>query len=162
MPQCYFITSSSWKSFFQQNINPLLITTFDASSCYWLPAQVLCQSLKQMVNVEELNIQDTEISLVHLPRVFRCCKKLVKLSFTLAEKTLDQYHESVMGTVSFNWMRNGFQRLTHLKVFTFALSNKYCCESWMVTLGVLTYGNFIIVNISFSIQKYLSLSLSLF
>ena len=89
-----------------------------------------------MVNVEELNIQDTQMSLGHLPQVFQDCHKIRKLSFTLAEKNLDRYQDYVMEEVALDWIKEGFARITNLKIFTYALNDCYA-ESWLVTLGVL-------------------------
>lgn len=140
--ECYFIAPFSWKSIFQQSILPGLITKFDASHVYWLPAESLSHSIMQMVNLEELSIQDTQISLGHLPKLFSCCKKIVKLGFTLVEETLGEYEESdVLENFSTHWMKQGFQKLTHLKIFRFAPNEtKSRRDFWLVTLGVLKYG----------------------
>lgn len=87
----FFITSIPWKRFFRQHIQSPAITTFDASHCYWLLADDLIHSVIQMINLEQLNINDTKISLMHLPNIFATCHKVVKLSFTLIEKNLDGY-----------------------------------------------------------------------
>jgi len=91
-----------------------------------------------MENLEELYIHDTQLSLSFLPKVFETCQKIVKLSFTLTEKTLNTYWEAGMEE-KLDWMRKGFGRLTDLKMSTFAqLDDNYYIDSWLVTLGVLT------------------------
>jgi len=137
--QCYFIGPDLWNKLFQ-NITPSLISVLDVSHCYWLPADVLVQSIVEMINLQELSIQDTKISLANLPQVFEACQKIVKFSFSLTEKNLDQYQKGVMNEVSLDWMKKGFAKVTHLKIFTFiTLSAEYTVEPWLVTLGVLRY-----------------------
>jgi len=91
-----------------------------------------------MTNLEELIIHDTKIALAHLPNIFAACQKIVKLSFSLTEKNLDQYQENVMKKASFDELVRGFQQLTHVKIFTLAPSD-YPVDFWPVTLGVLKY-----------------------
>jgi len=126
------------QSFRQQNIQSLAITTFDGSNCYWLPAEYLLLATTQMTNLEELIIHDTKIALAHLPSLFVACQKIVKLSFSLTEKNLDQYQENIMKKASFDEMVRGFQQLTHVKISTLAPSD-YPVDFWPVTFGVLKY-----------------------
>lgn len=114
------------------------VTVFDCSSCYWIPAQALCSNIVEMPNLTELKIQDTKISLDNLPRLFKACKKIVKLSLSLAEKNLDQYLNNKVADESLGWMENGFARVTHLEIFTcMAPSALDCFEPWLATLEVL-------------------------
>ncbi len=53
-----------------------------------------------MTNLVELDIYDTKVSLVHLPKLFKGCQQLLKLSFNLAEKSLDNFKENVMAKES--------------------------------------------------------------
>jgi len=138
--QCYFLPSlspeSAWGRFFNQHIDPSIIHLFDSSNCYWLQAEDLCCYIHQFANLEELNIQDTQIRLGHLPQIFKTRQKITKLVFTLAEKNLDKYKEGFTEKDTLDWMMRGFDRLTHLKIFTFTLGGTYD-ESWLVILGVL-------------------------
>jgi len=140
--ECYFITARSLEPFITQKINPSLISMFDASSCYWLTASVLCHSIKQMDNLEELSIHDTKISLSNLPELFEACQKIVKFSLTLSEKNLDHY-ERVMEKKSLDWIKQGFRRITHLKIISCVALNDdefyYLHQPWIVALGVLKY-----------------------
>jgi len=95
-----------------------------------------------MSNLEELSIHDTKISLSNLPELFEACQKIVKFSLTLSEKNLDQYKRGVMAKKSLNWIKQGFARITHLKIFSVvALNNDkfHHLQSWLVALGVLKY-----------------------
>ncbi len=95
-----------------------------------------------MTNLEELNIQDTKMSLITLPKVFESCQNIVKFSFSLREKNLDQFEEDVIGKKSLDWMKKGFRQLTHLKIFSFAALNDdwlNSYEPWLITLGVMKY-----------------------
>ncbi len=111
---------------------------FDASHCYWLSADFLINTVTKMTNLVELGINDTKVSLVHLPKLFESCQKLFKLSFNLAEKSLDTFKENVMAKESRDWLMGGFKRLRYLKIFTLGLSDFHqCTDSWLVVLGVL-------------------------
>ncbi len=138
--RCYFLGPNGWNNFFQEYITPLTVISFDVSHCYWLPAELLSLSITKMINLEELIVQDTQVSLAYLPKVFEACKEITKFSFTLAEKNLDLYQDNVMAKSSLDWLKKGFSRLTHLKIFTADLNvDSYYNESWLVTLGVLKY-----------------------
>ena len=134
----YFLTPTSWARFFKECISPLSIVTFDASHTYWLPPEVLLHSIVQMTNLEELCLHDTRISLNHLPKIFENCNKLVKLTFTLHQKTLK---EDEMDKKSLKQLPNGLAKLTHLKISYFALDdgNPRSIESWLILFGGLTY-----------------------
>ena len=46
----------------------IFVTELDASYVYWLPAQAISHyTIIQITNLEELNVQDTQIYLGHLP-----------------------------------------------------------------------------------------------
>ena len=86
-----------------------------------------------MHNLEELSIHDTKLSLAHLPRVFRTCIKVKKLSLNLYESNLDAYQEDV------DCFYRGFGRLTHLKIIR-AVPQRvptYLIDAWPVILEVL-------------------------
>ena len=138
---CYFLASlspeSSWDRFCYQHIDSSLVCHFDASHVYWIQAEDLCRYIHQFSNLEELHIQDTQIRLGHLPETFQACKKITKLSFTLSEKNLDDYEECFTENDTLQWMMQGFSRITHLKIYSFALEGTYYDESWLVILGVL-------------------------
>jgi len=104
-----------------------------------LPVEALLETLSRMPNLEQLIIHDTKITLAHLPRIFKSCMKVNKLSFALAEENLDEFAESKMGQEDYGWLMKGFKRLTHIKLFTFNLDDENCCSSWRVTFGVLGY-----------------------
>lgn len=98
-----------------------------------------------MTNLEEFAINDTKITLSHLAQVFQVCKSITKLSVSLVEETLDKFQEQPLNSnqVSIHSiMMQGFQKLTHLKIFNFALNARYYTDSWPVTLGVLRWVNF--------------------
>ena len=114
MSKCYFLTLSRWNGF-KQHINPALITVFQANHCYWLPSQVLVDPIKQMLNLEELSVLDTQIRLEHLIEVFGGCQNVTKLGFSLAG-TIDL--EQFQNNNATHW-KQCFKRLTHLKLFNF-------------------------------------------
>lgn len=142
MRECYFISASSWEPFFLQYINPSLITAFDASSCYWLPASVLCNSIKQMDNLVDLQVHDTKMSLTNLPELFEACQKIVKFSLTLSEKNMDRFERGVKERKSLEWIKQGFRRITHLQIFSCVALNDdkfYHLQPWLGAFGLLKY-----------------------
>jgi len=72
----------------QHTISPLLITTFEATNCYWLPAEVLSDAIVAMVNLEDLAINGTQLSLSHLATIFGSCEKIIKLDFNFLNEEL--------------------------------------------------------------------------
>jgi len=138
MSRCFFLIPKSLKMYFNNYINPLTLTSLDASSCYWLPATLLSDCITKMSNLEELSIEDTKLSLIHLSRIFGACRKIIKLSFTIIERNLRQLERGVIGKQARNWMMKGFKRLTHLKIFPYDLNKYVYLEWWHVTLQILT------------------------
>ena len=102
-----------------------------------------------MPNLEELFINDTKLGLSHLLQILKICKKVSKLSFSLVERSLDEFKEQpqrvtrsrsrlqAIETSNLSIMKQGFQKLTHLKIFTFVLGDAFYVDFWPVTLGVL-------------------------
>jgi len=90
-----------------------------------------------MSNLEELFIEDTKLSLIHLPRIFGACRKILKLSFTIVERNVRQLKEEAIGKRARKWMKKGFKRLTHLNIFPYDLNEFVYLEWWHVTLQIL-------------------------
>ena len=118
-----------------------MITVFDCSSCYWIPAADLLQSIVQLENLQELSVQDTKIGLENLPQIFAKCQQISKLGVSLAEKNLEEYLKDVfnMKKESLALMKDGFAKVTHLKIFPFmTLKAGNSMEPWLATIGVLS------------------------
>ena len=90
-----------------------------------------------MPNLQELKIEDTKISLADLSGIFNYCKKICELSFTLTEKNLDQFQKDVIERSQLDSLKEGFKRVTNLKLFIFAQKDDINFEYWLVTLEVL-------------------------
>jgi len=118
-----------------------------------------------MTNLEELSVDDTKVSLSHFPKIFEACQSLVKLSFTMNEKSLN---EEQLEKTSLDLLKCGFAKLTYLKIFNFTTDEEatsryetmdveHPFESWLRILQVLKYlVSFIIIsskNIFFLIGK---------
>jgi len=91
-----------------------------------------------MINLEELHVHDTHISLKDLPNIFEVCRKIVKLSFSFQPENGEQYHEGVMGKTSLDLLSQGFGKLTHLKMFVLNHSRRYL-QCWFAIFEVLKY-----------------------
>lgn len=128
-----YISFQKYLSFYRKRL--------DISHCYWLEPVTLCNIITQMTNLEELSIQDTQISLSHLPRIFEACKKIVRFSFTLRDTNLEQFKKDVAGKK--DCLKQGFSRLTHLKIFTFTVPilshglEHLFSESWLILFEIL-------------------------
>ncbi len=141
---CYFLTVSRWGSFFQQHIDPLSLTSFEANHCYWLPPQVLVDSVVEMINLEELEVLDTQVTLMHLLKAFVSCTNISKLAVSLHRlPTLVgfQFHPD---QAAVSCMKACFNRLTQLKLFNFEAYRvnrvgdpDHFVTAWPITLEVL-------------------------
>ena len=76
-----------------------------------------------------------------LMEVFAAWQKIVKLSMTIMEDNLDKFQKGVMEEASLECLKNGFQKITHLKLFVLVAPNEgeyySSAKSWLVPLGVL-------------------------
>ena len=115
LSECYYLSNKPWKRFFKVYISPSSITVCDVSHCYWLKAKVLLRCITKMPNLEELDIQDTRMSLKKMPKVFEACQKIAKLSLTLKEANLDEFKKGIIEKSSLKWMKKGFKKITHLQ-----------------------------------------------
>ncbi len=104
----------------------------------------LVHCIRKMVNLEELAVQDTLISLTqHMSQIFLHCKKIVKLGLSLKEQNLDKFQKGE-GPGDVNpallCVKESFSRLTNLKIFGFALNTTDSFfKSWFDILGVLKW-----------------------
>jgi len=92
-----------------------------------------------MTNLQELFVEDTQVSLSHFPKIFEACQKIVKLSLTLDEKS--KTNEELIEKASLDVLKRGFAKLTYLKLFNFTsdVEGDYSNEPWLRPLQVLKY-----------------------
>lgn len=132
---------SHWTRYFRQHIDPQRLSVFNANNCYWIPPKVLVSNIILMEHLEELNVLDTQVSLYHLPRVFFNCRKITRLSLSLAGVMLLKEFEK--NSAPIKCMKESFKRLTHLSIFNFEVNRFHvnypskCMTSWYVTLEIL-------------------------
>jgi len=127
-PRSYFLTSTLWNDFFTQYITPELITNFSAHSCYWLPGEQITDQILKMVNLEELAISDTKVSLPQLARVLDTCRNITKLDFS--------YHHLP------GMDKEAFKKLTSLKIYTAVLDAvDYENDPWLFIIKMLRFIN---------------------
>lgn len=127
--KCYYLTANSFHRFFTSWVFPSNISCFDVSSCYWLPVDLLLSSIPLMNQLNELYIQDTQLSLIHLSQIFEQCKNISTLGFTVIEETLDDI------PVDRALLVQGFNQLTCIKLY--AVNATYYIDSWLVPLALL-------------------------
>jgi hypothetical protein len=85
-----------------------------------------------MIQLKELYIHDTKISLVNLSHVFRECRNISTLSFTIKEETLDP---SDLPGMDWDYLIQGLHKLVSLKLQ--AVNTAYYIDSWLTTLNLL-------------------------
>ncbi len=91
-----------------------------------------------MPNLENLKIQDTKVCLSDLPAVFVKCAKITQLSLDVLELKLEDCQKGVDNDETWTIaMLFGFQRLTHLSIFSLATNIERQKQSWMVILALL-------------------------
>jgi len=100
-----------------------------------MPTQLLSDAIVIMVNLEELIIKGTKMSLPHLAPVFRSCKKIVKLDFNFLEKKW----EEIQDVVNLDSIIQGFKKLITLKMSTsFDEIRAYVNDPWVLIIRMLT------------------------
>ena len=62
---------------------PENIRVLDISHCYWIPADVMLNVLSKMSTLESLDVEGTQLSLIHLSDLLYHCQKIRHLAFTL-------------------------------------------------------------------------------
>jgi len=71
-----------------------------------------------------------------LPAVFVKCTKITQLSLDVLELKLEDCKNGV-DDKAWTTMQSGFERLTHLKIFSLATNLERQKQSWMVILALL-------------------------
>lgn len=90
---------------------------FNCNHCYWLPGGQLYDNIVQMVNLKELSIRDTQISLTLLARVLETCLKITELDFSYQHQQaiIEPSSESQISTPA---VTDAFKKLTKLRILT--------------------------------------------
>ena len=57
-----------WKSFFDGYKSPLIVTSLQVDDCYWIDAKLITDGIVKLVNLRELNIRGTQLSLPVSPK----------------------------------------------------------------------------------------------
>lgn len=137
LSRCYQVIPSNFQAFSNQWLASESVTAFDASSCYWLAADFLVETVSFLVNLEELYIHDTTVTLLHLARIFKFCQKITKLSHGVIEASWQEVkHElAIDSSSSCDALILSFHRVTHLKLVVFNAA--YYIDSWLIVLRIL-------------------------
>lgn len=133
----YFLSQPrSWNTFLHQHSpHPSSITILNVENCYWMPIQLLSNAIVKMVNLEELIIKGTKMSLPHLAPVFGSCKKIIKLDFNFLEKKW----EEIQVVVNLDTIIQGFKKLITLKMSTSIEEIRaYVNDPWVLIIRMLT------------------------
>ena len=110
---------------------------FDVNDCYWLPPELLSDAVIKLENLEQLNIRGTKVSVPHLARVFKACKKITQLDFSFVEKSWEEILD-VAGKESMGIITKGFKKLTSLKISTWWMDARdYLDDPWLLIIRIL-------------------------
>jgi len=125
-----------WNEFFTTYISPEAITNFSANSCYWLPGNQLCDQIGKMINLEDLGISNSKVSLPHLAEILKTCKEITQLDFS--------YQHLIPGVENQNNqfgtqpVKDAFKKLTSLKISTAVLNARdYENDPWIFIIRML-------------------------
>lgn len=137
IPQCYFVTQYSFQTYIKHWICQELITSCDLSHCYWLPADFLLNVICSLSQLNDLSIQDTQLNLSHVSKVFENCNHVTKIGFNLVEDNWDHFEMKLQTDSSkpFETLCNGLKKLTALTILAFNCT--YYIDSWLVILQLL-------------------------
>lgn len=103
-----------------------------------MPAGLICSATKKMVNLEELKIKGTKVSLQHLGHVFGTCKKIKKLDFHFQGKSWEDAHK-VLLCENMDCIKEGFKKLSSLKMSTgFLDAEDYLNDPWFLIIQILS------------------------
>jgi len=64
-----------WKSFFDGYKSPLIVTSLQVDDCYWIDAKLITDGIVKLVNLRELNIRGTQLSLPVSPKCLQPARK---------------------------------------------------------------------------------------
>ena len=137
--QCYFVNDASFCTYIKHCIFPELITSFDLSHCYWIPAGILLNAISSMSKLETLSMQDTKLNLVDLSKIFERCDCITKLGVSLVEENWNEFELSLASDLSttLQTLSKGFGKLKSLKILAFNAA--YYIDSWLFILPLLRY-----------------------
>jgi len=118
--ESFYYSPSSWSLFSDQHITMDSIQIFNINQNYWLPGELLLNTILKMPNLEELSIKGTQVCTVReVAKILQSCPKMRKLDFTYSEKTQEEIADGLkQENISFNSLAAGFQKLTSLKIAT--------------------------------------------
>ena len=139
---CFFFTPRVWSKFVEQHIALDSIKVFNANHFYWLPGHLLCSTIIQMKNLEELHIKGTQVCTVHqVAKILQSCPKIKKLEFTYTEKSQEEIADGLKKeNISLESLTAGFQQLTSLKLSTTVPDPQHDVfkDPWLLLIKMLT------------------------
>ena len=90
-----------------------------------------------MSQLETLSIQDTNLNLVHVSKIFESCDRIIKLGISLVEDNWNNFELSLGSDLSktLETLSKGFGKLISLKIVASSCTNYL--HTWLVTLQLL-------------------------
>jgi len=140
--KCFFLTPASYSTFIDQHISLDSITVFNINQCYWLPAELLQNTIMKMPKLEELSIKGTKLCTVRqLAKIFQSCSKVVKVDFFYTEKTQKEIWDGMeKDGLAVDSLAASFSRFKTLKMSPTALGAQNNCinDPWLLIIKMLT------------------------
>jgi len=134
--KCFFLTPSSWGSYFKRYICPETISSFNVSNCYWIPGAQLFNNSVKMKNLLDLSINGTKVSLPQLAKLLKTCQKITKLDFSYTHKMGEENKKQLSTPTAVK----AFKKLTFLKISTSVLNARdYSNDPWVFIIKILRY-----------------------
>lgn len=118
--QCNYFTPASFSFFIEEHINLAKLKIFSINHVYWLPGELLFNTILNMPELEEMSIKGTQVCTVwQVAKILQSCPLIKKVDFTYTEKTVEELENGLtMENISLDSITAGFQRLNIIKLST--------------------------------------------
>jgi hypothetical protein len=111
----YTLSSVTFQEYFQLCTDPELVRYVNISHCYWLPHEILTQAICGLPNLEEIHLQDTQLTFNHTSQILQKCPKITRLSMSIQKTHWDAIKE-VMAAGMSTTLKEALGRLSHLRI----------------------------------------------
>lgn len=139
--QCFYFTPTSWSQFIKQHVTLESINTLNLNHLYWLPGELLQNTIVNMPHLVELSIKGTKICMIpQVAKILQSCPKIRKLDFSYAEKTMEEIEDGLKkANISHDILATGFQNLESLKISTTTLDPRHDSyqDPWLLVIEIL-------------------------
>ena len=111
----FTLSSAAFQEYFQLCTDPELVRYVNISHCYWLPHEILTQAICCLPNLEEINLQGTQLTFNHTSQILLKCPNVTRLSMSI-QKTHWAAISEVMADGMSTALKEALGRLSHLRI----------------------------------------------